>query len=162
MLDAQGHTVYVNPMGATLLGSTADELLGRPSPFSDLPIGTTTEPGDLQVHISRVPESGMRTVHFRVQRALRRERQVAAFANTAAAIARDASLETVLDRLAAEVRAATGMATCAVVLMDGRGRRSATSDGPVFPLITSSCSKPRDATAHPWSPPTPSTPAGPS
>ena len=121
VLDAQGHTIYVNPMGATLLGSTADELLGRPSPFSDLPIGMTTEPGDLQVRISRVPESGMRTVHFRVQRTLRRERQVAAFANTAAAIARDASLETVLDRLAAEVRAATGMATCAVVLMDGPG-----------------------------------------
>lgn len=49
----------------------------------------------------------------------RRERQVSAFANTAAAIARESRLDVVLDKLAAEVRAATGMATCAVVLMDG-------------------------------------------
>lgn len=121
VLDEHGRTLYVNPVGAALLGSTTHELLRRPSAFSDLPVGTSTEPGDLHVRVDRVPESTMRTVHFRVRRALRRERQVSAFANTAAAIARDASLETVLDRLAAEVRTATGMATCAVVLMDGPG-----------------------------------------
>ena len=54
-------------------------------------------------------------------RAARRERQLAAFADTAATIARESTLEVVLDRLAAEVRTATGMATCAVLLMDGPG-----------------------------------------
>ncbi|MGY1806211.1 GAF domain-containing protein [Blastococcus sp. SYSU D00669] len=49
---------------------------------------------------------------------VRRERQLAAFAHTAAVIAREPTLETVLDRLADEVRAATGMCTCAVVLTD--------------------------------------------
>lgn len=49
----------------------------------------------------------------------RLERQAQAFATTAATIARETSLEVVLNRLAAEVRAASGLATCAVVLIDG-------------------------------------------
>lgn len=121
VLDGGGRTVYVNPAGAELLGSTPMDVLGRPSPFAQLPVGTTTAHGDLQIRVRPVPGTDSRTVHFRVRRALRRERQVTAFANTAAAIARESTLEIVLDRLAAEVRRATGMATCAVVLMDGPG-----------------------------------------
>jgi len=47
-----------------------------------------------------------------------RERQTAAFACAAAAVAREPRLENVLNRLADEVRAATGMSTCAVVVTD--------------------------------------------
>jgi signal transduction histidine kinase len=123
VLDGDGRTVYLNPAGSALIGTTPTEAAGRRSPFADLPVGTTTAPGDLQVHIRPIPSTDQRTVHFRVRRALRRQRQVTAFANTAAAIARESALETVLDRLAAEVRTATGMATCAVVIMDGPGEQ---------------------------------------
>jgi signal transduction histidine kinase len=45
-------------------------------------------------------------------------RQIAAFAEAALVIARESDLSTVLDRLAYEVRAVTGLPTCAIILVD--------------------------------------------
>lgn len=50
--------------------------------------------------------------------ATRWARQTAAFAEAASVIAREAELSTVLDRLASEVRAVTGLLTCAIILVD--------------------------------------------
>jgi signal transduction histidine kinase len=50
--------------------------------------------------------------------AARWARLTAAFAEAASVIAREADLSTVLDRLASEVRAVTGLLTCAIILVD--------------------------------------------
>lgn len=54
----------------------------------------------------------------RPQQAARWARQTAAFAEAASVIARETELTTVLDRLADEVRAVTGLLTCAIILVD--------------------------------------------
>jgi hypothetical protein len=56
--------------------------------------------------------------HGRSGQATRWARQTAAFAEAASVIAREAELPTVLDRLASEVRAVTGLLTCAIILVD--------------------------------------------
>jgi signal transduction histidine kinase len=52
------------------------------------------------------------------RQAARWGRLTAAFAEAASVIAREADLTTVLDRLASEVRAVTGLLTCAILLVD--------------------------------------------
>lgn len=114
IVDGDERVAYINPAGARLMGVSPEELIGGRSPFAELERNR-----ELEVRIRHASDGQNRMVHFRSTAAWRRERQVSAFADTAAAIAREPALEVVLDRLADEVRSVTGMPMCAVVLLDG-------------------------------------------
>lgn len=112
--DESGVVRWVNPAMCRSLGLSERDILGRVFPF-----GGALASRDADGVVARTVAEGGTMLHVRDARTARRERQVTAFANTAAMITREGTLETVLNRLAAEVRRATGMATCAVVLLDG-------------------------------------------
>jgi signal transduction histidine kinase len=119
VLDDEGSTVFVNEAGAELLGSTPSKLLGREPRLAALADGEGRAPDDLDPPVIRRLADGGTAVYFHHCGASRRDRQAAAFANTAAMIAREAPIDVVLDRLAAEVSVASGLAICAIVLIEG-------------------------------------------
>ena len=116
VVDDRGRITFVNAAGARLLDARPEDLIGKASPFG---AGGPRRNGDLEVRIEPAGDSGSRTVHFQGSVQERRARQVTAFADTAAAIAQEPALDIVLDRLADEVRAVTGMPICTVALIDG-------------------------------------------
>ena len=133
-----GERLYVNPAGRGLLADAADRggaghAEGAPcrscDAFDARASGevTTTSHHGRQLERMTVPvEDGSRALAvtwFRDVTAVRqRERHLAAFSRTAASVAFAGPLSTVLDRLAAEVRDATGMLACTFLLMDEDGR----------------------------------------
>ncbi len=134
LLDRARRFVYVNAAGARILEGSAVELIGQPALVfapddRDEPDGdeavrrrSCTVPGpDGPRVIERTEETrGAHTlVAFRdVTGRRRRERQLAAFAQTAAAITGQGALQGVLDEVASALLDATGTAACTVVLVD--------------------------------------------
>jgi signal transduction histidine kinase len=141
VLDVDRRYVYVNPPGCRILGATAERLAGQPAPF--LPAieagpGPAAEPHDSGARLVVVSaadgsrreleytestlelgDSGWIAVIFRdVSETQRQQRRLAAFARTASSLAYAGSLQTVLDRVAAEVVPASGVVACAIVLID--------------------------------------------
>lgn len=112
-VDDNGITQYMNDSAARLLGSTRSALVGADAWY----MRHDAQTKDFDVRVSNV---GLGTlVHLNDGRPARRERQLAAFATTSAAIAREPKLSNVLDQLAEIVCSTATMATCALVLMDG-------------------------------------------
>lgn len=122
--------VYVNPAGCRLLEQPLTELVGTRPLF---PVTTDVRPPDdalrhtrlefehSTIELSAGPPS-LRVVYFReVSRQRQHERLLGAFSRTSASIAFAGPLASVLDRLAEEVRVATGMAACTFLLMDENG-----------------------------------------
>ena len=119
---------YVNPAGCRLLGRPLEELAGCPATMFEHSEGTpaTTRVGGPELEYVTTAVSGngarLRVVRFRdVTEARRQERRLKAFSHTSASIAFAGRLNTVLDRLAADVRRATGMVACTFLLMDPAG-----------------------------------------
>ena len=128
LLDATGRLAYVNRRGAELLGRPSAELAGQPL-FP--PEGGRDAPAILEVDVAE--ETATRSLEYRVTPrrgggsvvwfrdvtvSRKRMRELGAFAHTASVTAQEQNLGAVLDRLADEVRAATGMSTCTVTLLD--------------------------------------------
>lgn len=143
---ASGRFRYVNPAGCRMLGGALTELVGSPAEMFRPEAGSSTSeapaPDDraamqfgsreFEYMTADVATSGtpLWVVRFRdVTEARRQERRLKAFGQTSAGIAFAARLTTVLDRLAADVRAATGMVACTFLLMDRDGdlRQAGTS-----------------------------------
>jgi signal transduction histidine kinase len=133
VLSPDGRYRFVNPAGSRLFDASPAELAGRPSAFDlavldgeswsvvqdGLPGAARTREIEYSGHAVSLRGEPMYTVRFRsLEQTRRQERKLAAFVRTAASIAGERRLDAVLDCLADEVRAATGMATCAVVLFD--------------------------------------------
>jgi signal transduction histidine kinase len=133
VLSQDGRYRFVNPAGCRLFDAILVELLGTPSAFDlgvldgeswsvvqdGLPSTSGTREMEYSGHAVSLRGELMYTVRFRsLEQTRRQERKLAAFVRTAASIAGERRLGAVLDTLADEVRAATGMATCAVVLFD--------------------------------------------
>lgn len=118
---------WVNGAAAALLATEPGDIRGRHAAiFEPLRAAeqATVHSGGRELECtatSMTSEQGTyRVVRFRdVTAARRRERELRAFGNTSASIAFAGSLTTVLDRLAAEVKHATGMFACTFLLMDG-------------------------------------------
>ena len=129
---ASGRYLYVNPAGCRLLGQPPQELPCAPasgvpgaSECSDSSVEAMVV-AQLELEVSRtalaVGGRLLEAVRFRdVSRARQHERHLAAFSRTAASIAFAGQLSTVLDRLAEEVRSATGMFSCTFLLVDEDG-----------------------------------------
>jgi signal transduction histidine kinase len=142
---SSGRYVYVNPSGCRLLNSSVGELTGvaasmfdtvlavdpgadAPSRVETVIVGTR----EFECTASRVDAGTgpLSVVRFRdVTDARLQQRRLKAFARTSASIAFAGDLRTVLDRLAADVRQATGMVACTFLLMDEDGdlRQAGTS-----------------------------------
>ncbi|MCU1631309.1 MAG: Histidine kinase, gyrase and HSP90-like ATPase family protein [Pseudonocardia sp.] len=118
VLDPTGRSAWLNTGGRGILG---DHAVGCPSPFplSSLD-GVRRRLDEPALEYSGRPVDGVGfAVTFReVPEVGRRERELAAFARAAALVACEPRIEVVLDRLAEEVRTASGMANCAIVLMN--------------------------------------------
>ncbi len=139
VVDCDGDLLrYVNPAGCRLLGRLLEELTGRPAtmfgPSGGTPSTSRVRGRELEHVTTAVSGSGspLRVVRFRdVTEARRQERRLKAFSRTSASIAFAGRLNTVLDRLAADVRHATGMVACTFLLMDPDGElRQAGASGP--------------------------------
>jgi signal transduction histidine kinase len=133
VLSSDGQYHFINRAGCQLFDATLVELLGKPSPFDlgvldggswsviqdGLPTTSGTREIEYSGHAVSLRAELMYTVRFRsLEETRRQERKLAAFVRTAPSIAGERCLSAVLDCLADEVRAATGMATSAVVLFD--------------------------------------------
>ena len=142
VLDAGHRYLYVNPAGCRILNHERDDLIGRPAdvfagaPLSGVRASETAEGGlrrtvlvrrdgqrELEWAKATFEASGRRltSVTFRdVTTAQHQQRQLVAFARAASSISMAESLETALARIASEVRSATGIASCLVLLGDAR------------------------------------------
>lgn len=140
--------VYMNPAGRAALGRSWRGVLGSApafllAPYADAQASSpfTAVLGTRLIEYSatgvRVSDRELRVVHFRdVTRSRQRERHLAAFNRTSASIAFAGPLSTVLDRLADEVRLATGMSSCTFLLMDDDGNlRQAGMGGHGYPGV---------------------------
>lgn len=139
---------YVNPAGCRILDRSLDELAGRSAAVFAGAGGTGTAAGEtstvgyggreLEFVVTPVlQDTALHVVRFRDVTDLRRqERRLTAFSRTSASIAFAGPLTAVLDRLAAEVRHATGVLACTFLLMDATGdlRQSGTS-GSSYPNV---------------------------
>ena len=123
--------LYVNRSGSEIVESLRDEGASAGSVFP--PLSAEASPPNILGHGNRQYEHsttslsagglGLRATRFRdVTRAYQRERHLAVFSRTSASIAFAGPLHTVLDRLAEEVRDATGILSCTFLLMDEGGR----------------------------------------
>jgi PAS domain S-box-containing protein len=136
LLDEHGRCLYVNPAACTVLGSTADALLGRPPPFmgamdgeADLPRRPIrwAAPGSpreryLEHRASTVVAADGRrltVVTFRDVTDVRVQRQrFTAFATAAANVADAGSLRGTLDAICAELVGTTDLAGAQIFLID--------------------------------------------
>lgn len=147
VIDERGTHLYVNPAGSELLGRSGAELNGTASLWS-LPASDATPPGQEQVvTLGRRELSGLVTdvrvegrrvgiVQFRdVTDNRQRERQLHTFAKAAASIAFSVDLSTLLDRLAEEVRQATGMYSCTFLLYDDDGELQQSGTAGEYPRV---------------------------
>jgi signal transduction histidine kinase len=118
VLDAAGRFAWLNPAASDILGG---DPVGLPSPFPlDALDGARRRLDEPALEYSGRPVDGVGyTVGFSaVSEPSRSERELAAFARAAALVACEPRIGVVLDRLADEVRTASGMANCAIVLMN--------------------------------------------
>jgi PAS domain S-box-containing protein len=128
LLDAAGRLTYVNARGIELLGQPLDDLVGKPVfPSEDghdhpaiLELDAAEEATARSIEYCITPRRSVGSVvWFRdVTASRKRMRELGAFAHTASITAQEQNLSAVLDRLADEVRTATGMSTCTVTLLD--------------------------------------------
>ncbi|HET6509080.1 MAG TPA: histidine kinase [Baekduia sp.] len=128
IVDHERRFVYLNPAGAIVLGVDPERVLGQPALVFDAPGPTTT--------VSVPGVDGARTLQRREHAhgdhtivvfsdATDRDRdalRLAAFARTAGSMVGDATLQGVLDTVAAALLEATGTAACTVVLYDATTR----------------------------------------
>lgn len=132
LLDAERRFVYVNSAGARILEVRADRLVGQPalvfscdeqagsSPAS-LPLSSAVPGTDGPRVIERTEDvqGEFTVVAFRDVTVRRRhDRQLSAFAQTAAAITGVGRLQEVLDEVAEALLQATGTAACTIVLVN--------------------------------------------
>ncbi|MFE4663640.1 GAF domain-containing protein [Streptomyces sp. NPDC056716] len=138
VLDGHQRCVYVNDAGCRILGEPRAALLSRPLRFGGTDPGreAASAPGrervtalsvadgtQREVEYTRVPvDSGGRAltaVTFRdVTETRWQERRLAAFARTASSLAGTGSVQTVLDKVAAEVVEASSIGACSIILID--------------------------------------------
>lgn len=149
VLDAKRRYVYVNPAGCEILGSALASLTGRRSTEFDNEAQASAGAPGLR-SITLVQKNGERQLEFAessftaegrtlpmitfrdVTEASNKERQLRAFARTASSFAYARSVTDLLNQLADEVRQATGIAACTVVLVDaetGEVREVGTAGG---------------------------------
>ncbi len=131
IVDANAVYLHVNASGCSLLGQPESALVGTVSPWrrSEAPSEgpyQLVSLGRREVSYAltevQVGESRLGVVQFRdVTEARQRERHLRTFAQTAASIAFAEDLSTLLNRLAEEVRHATGMYSCTFLLYDETG-----------------------------------------
>jgi hypothetical protein len=136
--------IYVNPAGCRLLGRDSRELSGHcASPFNTVREATSTESNralenllygalefECTTSLIEADDGDLLVVRFRdVTEARLQQRRLNTFSRTSASIAFAGSLRTVLDRLADDVRQATGMVACTFLLMNETGdlRQAGTS-----------------------------------
>jgi signal transduction histidine kinase len=132
VLDAERRFIYVNPAGAAILRVEAQQILGQPALVFD----RGEEVGEDRV-LSVPNADGARRIRHSEQRhgertlvvfsdttdAHRRQRQLAAFAETATALAERLHLQDLLDDVTVALLRATGTAACTVVLFGAGGER---------------------------------------
>jgi signal transduction histidine kinase len=147
VIDAEHRYLQVNPAGCELLGRPESALLGGASPWRSPVTTEDSGPGDQLVSLGRrefafsvtevqVRARQLRVVQFRdVTDARHRERQLRTFAKTAASIAFSDELSTLLDRLAEEVRQATGMYSCTFLLYDESGELQQSGTAGEYPRV---------------------------
>jgi PAS domain S-box-containing protein len=114
VLDAAGHFAGLNPSAAALLGAAAEDLVGKPAPFSPNPrpdrvrhTARWTAPGgraqDLEYRIVPLPD-GSHAVWFRdVTTVRRQQRRLTAIARAASSVAEAYSLPVTLEAMAQEI-----------------------------------------------------------
>ena len=143
VVDCVGELLrYVNPVGCRLLGRSLEELAGRPATMFGPSDGTpaTGRVGSRELEYVTTVVSGhgnrLRVVRFwDVTEARRQERRLKAFSHTSRSIAYAGRLNTVLDRLAADVRHATGMVACSFLLMDPDGELRQAGSAGAYPGV---------------------------
>jgi signal transduction histidine kinase len=126
VLDDRLCFAQLNPAAATMLGAPADDLVGRPAPFSPGPgVGHTarwTGPGgrarDLEYRIAPLPDGG-HAVWFRdVTTVRRQQRRLTAIARAASSVAESYSLPVTLEAVAQEIVRTAGIAAVQIMSVD--------------------------------------------
>jgi PAS domain S-box-containing protein len=139
LLDAQGCCIYVNPAACAVLGTSADAVLGRPSPFpaDDEAVGARrsmrwTAPGSARERhlehrgraVSTADGRRLSVVTFQDVTDVRVQRQrFTAFASAAANVADAGSLRATLDAICVELVDTTDLAGAQIFLIDESGTR---------------------------------------
>jgi len=145
IVDDASIYLHVNPAGCVLLGQSESVLVGAVSPWQR-PVAATdgqyrlVSMGRREISYSRTEVDLGRqrfgVVQFRdVTEARQRERHLRTFAQTAASIAFSDDLPTLLDRLADEVRHATGMYSCTFLLYDAAGHLQQSGTAGEYPRV---------------------------
>ena len=147
VLDAtHGRAAWWNDEALAVLGAGSDGApdLAPLTPLLDANAATVTIDGRildgrvLDRKAAAVPggTASLRLIRLRdVTVATQRARELRAFANTSASIAFAGDLHTVLDRLAHEVKHATGMYACTFLLMDGHTVLSQAGRAGTYPTV---------------------------
>lgn len=104
---------------------------------------------DMTVSTVQAARGDVRLIRLRdVTVATQRARELRAFANTSASIAFAGDLHTVLDRLATEVKDATGMYACTFLLMDGHIVLSEAGRAGTYPTVADYAERLNECTAR--------------
>ena len=131
VLDPEGRFRELNPAGSRILGIEAEDLVGRPAPFTETSPGpdsdarkqTEWQGGDgrwqrLEYRISALPGGGFAVWFADVTEHLREQQRLSAITRAAASVAASGSLSATLEAMAREVWQTANIAAVQILTIE--------------------------------------------